>query len=216
MSLYVLNAPVCFPKCSIQSMPCLWLEKLSYPARTTASLLWATGLECEVLGPIPDGNVVLMGTVVDSKATYSCNPGFTLVGVETRVCQANAEWSDEEPFCKGEPSSKSIKSHLNTLIFLSPHFVSTGLICGSLPNPKNGQVTFGSTRVGTSATYQCDSGFVLVGKSTRVCQASGEWSGDEPQCQRKLIKKRLASQIQSPLLILTNYDTWKHLERRKW
>ena len=68
-------------------------------------------------------------------------------------------------------------------------FVSIGLICGSLPNPKNGRVTFESTRVGSVATYECNNGFVLVGKSSRACQATGKWSGEDPQCERKQKKR---------------------------
>ena len=79
-----------------------------------------------------------------------------------------------------------IKSPQTTLLF-----VSIGLICGSLPNPKNGRVTFESTRVGSVATYECNKGFVLVGKSSRVCLDTGKWSGDDPQCERKQKKRDL-------------------------
>ena len=32
-------------------------------------------------------------------ATYTCNDGFILVGVDTRVCQSNATWSLPTPEC---------------------------------------------------------------------------------------------------------------------
>ena len=30
--------------------------------------------------------------------------------------------------------------------------------------------------------YKCDEGYSLIGPSTRVCQSSGNWSGEEPVC----------------------------------
>ena len=55
--------------------------------------------------------------------------------------------------------------------------------CGSLTDPANGQVdhTAGTT-LGQTATYSCNTGYNLVGDSTRTCQATGEWSGSEPTC----------------------------------
>ena len=56
--------------------------------------------------------------------------------------------------------------------------------CGTLTNPVNGQVnhTFGTT-FGQTATYSCDTGYNLVGGTTRTCQATGVWSGSTPSCQ---------------------------------
>ena len=59
--------------------------------------------------------------------------------------------------------------------------------CGALTNPANGQVSHpGGTTVGQTATYSCNTGHNLVGSSTRTCQATGQWSGDAPICERKL------------------------------
>nr|XP_033798937.1 fibulin-7 isoform X1 [Geotrypetes seraphini] len=40
---------------------------------------------------------------------FLCDPGFQLVGSETRVCQRNHTWSGQQPFCKNEvtPSNSS-------------------------------------------------------------------------------------------------------------
>ena len=61
------------------------------------------------------------------------------------------------------------------------------VVCPSLPDPANGRVSLSGTTAGSTATYSCDRGFGLVGFSTRICQASGEWSGEEPTCERKYI-----------------------------
>ena len=59
--------------------------------------------------------------------------------------------------------------------------------CGALTNPVNGQVNHtAGTTFGYEATYRCNTGYDLVGNSTRRCEATGVWSGSEPTCQRML------------------------------
>ena len=61
--------------------------------------------------------------------------------------------------------------------------------CGTLTDPANGQVDHSAgTRLGQPATYSCNTGYELVGDSTRICQASGNWSGRSPTCQGMLLK----------------------------
>ena len=61
--------------------------------------------------------------------------------------------------------------------------------CGSLTDPAYGQVDLTSgTTFGETATYTCNTGYNLVGDSTRTCQATGEWSGSAPACQGMLLK----------------------------
>lgn len=57
--------------------------------------------------------------------------------------------------------------------------------CGTLKNPQYGQVVLTGTTFGSTATYSCNTGFILVGERTRTCQASGEWSGRAATCQRE-------------------------------
>ena len=57
--------------------------------------------------------------------------------------------------------------------------------CGNAPDILNGEVTFNGTTVGSTATYSCNTGFEIVGKSSRSCQTSGTWSGTTPTCGRK-------------------------------
>ena len=57
-------------------------------------------------------------------------------------------------------------------------FLFTVVDCDALTNPANGQVSHTArTRFGETATYSCDPGYTLVGGSTRICQATGNWSG---------------------------------------
>ena len=64
--------------------------------------------------------------------------------------------------------------------------ILTVVDCGALTNPANGKVIHtqsGGTTYGQTATYSCNTGYNLVGNSTRNCQATGLWSGSAPICQ---------------------------------
>ena len=61
---------------------------------------------------------------------------------------------------------------------------SIAVDCGSLIDPPNGQVDHtAGTSLGQVAIYSCNIYYILVGDSTRTCQATGGWSGSEPTCQ---------------------------------
>ena len=57
------------------------------------------------------------------------------------------------------------------------------LDCGPLNNPINGEIDIDQTTLGSVVTYSCLIGYLLTGEETRVCLASGKWSGDEPICE---------------------------------
>ena len=64
----------------------------------------------------------------------------------------------------------------------------TAVDCGSLVDPANGQVNHtAGTTFGLTAVYSCDTGYNPIGGSTRVCEATGVWSGSAPTCQRESI-----------------------------
>ena len=68
--------------------------------------------------------------------------------------------------------------------------------CGSLTDPANGQVNHvAGTTFRQTATYSCNTGYNLVGDSTRTCQAIGIWSGIAPTCQGMLLKGDLSTFI---------------------
>ncbi len=57
--------------------------------------------------------------------------------------------------------------------------------CGQLRDIRNGRVVLTGTTVGSTATYSCNKGYILIGQETRTCQVTGEWNAKEPFCQRK-------------------------------
>ena len=77
-------------------------------------------------------------------------------------------------------SSRCINLHVIFLILIV-------VDCGNLTDPANGRVTLTETTFGQTATYSCNTGYNLVGNSTRTCQATGEWSRSAPTCQGLLL-----------------------------
>ena len=72
------------------------------------SVVSPTDIECPEPPLLVNGNVVLSSQVlgVGTTATYSCDPGYVLVGETTRTCgDANrgtvGVWNGRMPSCKG-------------------------------------------------------------------------------------------------------------------
>ena len=74
--------------------------------------------------------------------------------------------------------------------------VDAAIRCPALPAVNNGRVTYSSKATdshtyGTTATYQCDSGYELTGGDTvRTCTGDGsspvsQWNGTAPVCTGK-------------------------------
>ncbi len=66
-----------------------------------------------------------------------------------------------------------------------PLLKHTDVSCDPLMDIRSGKVVLTGTTVGSTATYSCNKGYVLFGEQTRTCQYSGQWSGEEPYCERK-------------------------------
>ena len=127
------------------------------------------------------GQVQLDGTTEGSKARYSCNNGFDLIGNSVRKCQSNGRWSGQEPICQRRGTYPvSIKLPIDTTL--------TVIDCGDLDDPIYGQVQLDGTTEGSKARYSCDDGFILRGDRVRKCQNNGKWSGQEPICESKLAR----------------------------
>ena len=151
-------------------------------------ILLSTVGDCDTLSNPANGQVSTNGTTFGETAIYSCNTGYNLVGDTTRTCGATGAWSGSEPTCECMLllSNIPIKYVHNVYEFL----FSTAVDCGTLTDTANGQVnhTAGTTFAET-ATYSCNTGYNLVGDNTRTCQATGEWSGSAPTCERMLLLK---------------------------
>ena len=115
-------------------------------------------------------------------------------------CMMLCLWSAYKPFTHNF-SNTALQMHwcdqnmwLNNLWFL--HITATHAIfliltvvdCGTLNNPTNGEVNHtAGTTFRQTAIYSCNTGYNLVGSSTRTCQVTGVWSGSAPTCERMLL-----------------------------
>ena len=48
-----------------------------------------------------NGGEVHSGKLEGDTVTYFCNKGYQLIGIESRTCQSNGEWSGIQPSCNG-------------------------------------------------------------------------------------------------------------------
>ncbi|XP_063299747.1 fibulin-7 [Pelobates fuscus] len=95
-----------------------------------------------------------------------------------------------QQFLKGQETRfaegiRIMKSRLNTLQSTlskaspDPQLVS----CSVLEAPDNGKKFGSKYLMDHEVHYTCDSGYQLVGPSSRLCQQNGSWTGDVPHCK---------------------------------
>ena len=78
------------------------------------------------------------------------------------------------------------------LICIYVSLLSIVVDCGALSDPANGQVSHtAGTTFGQTATYSCNTGYNLVGDSTRTCEATENWSGSAPTCERMFVMSNI-------------------------
>ncbi|XP_064399001.1 uncharacterized protein LOC135345497 isoform X2 [Halichondria panicea] len=130
---------------------------------------------CPPLYNLTDGSVSY-SNVPGLMATYSCDTGFALVGNNTRTCTGDGS-NSTGAFNGAAPTCEPIT-------------------CPAVPSPSNGSTNFsgssanqiGNYIFNVVATYICDTGFSLVGNSSRTCTGSdnsitGSFDGQTPICE---------------------------------
>lgn len=66
----------------------------------TSSLLEEVSIKCKhLVAPAYSSVHTSSGTNIGSIATYSCFPGYTLIGVSIIKCTASGNWSPSVPYC---------------------------------------------------------------------------------------------------------------------
>ena len=64
-------------------------------------------------------------------------------------------------------------------------FLEIFIRCPPLKDPPYGSVDQTGNKLGSTAHYDCDKGYKLVGDEYRECLYTGYWNGSEPVCKRK-------------------------------
>ncbi|NXA05311.1 CR2 protein, partial [Sapayoa aenigma] len=93
--------------------------------------------------------------------TYTCDPGYYLVGNPTVFCRASGNWSQPGPRCEE-------------------------VMCPRPPNIANGLHSAQSllkVSRGVSVHYSCRDGYNLVGNMSITCTEAGVWSRPLPRCE---------------------------------
>lgn len=114
---------------------------------------------------------------VENKSTvsFTCEPGFRLIGESQSTCGSRGKWSLPLPEC-------------------------ASIDCGPPPAIIHGDVEFQETSVGSKATYTCNTGYHIfdnstysthnssleAGQSESMCLDSGTWSPQVMQSTRSV------------------------------
>ncbi|KAI8478628.1 CUB and sushi domain-containing protein 3 [Branchiostoma belcheri] len=85
--------------------------------------------------------------------TYTCITGHSLIGQANRTCQANGQWSNSLPACQV-------------------------VNCGAPPPVPYSTVEGNSYTFGSSVSYNCSTGYRLIGPNVLTCRANGYWGSN--------------------------------------
>ncbi|XP_039341624.1 E-selectin-like isoform X6 [Mauremys reevesii] len=98
----------------------------------------------------------------NSTCEFACEEGFVLKGSDRLQCGASGEWEGQQPECEV-------------------------VQCDGLKAPAHGSVTCspasGNFLWNSTCEFACEEGFVLKGSDRLQCGASGEWEGQQPECE---------------------------------
>lgn len=116
-------------------------------------------IDCGSLPSLQHGGLLFFDnrTTFGAQVTYTCHENYTLIGNENRTCELNG-WSGKEPQCLVD-------------------------WCPDPPPIQGGQIRVSGRRAGSTATYECEVGHVLIGESILSCGLGGEWTGKIPVCR---------------------------------
>ena len=118
-------------------------------------------IDCGVLPTLEHGSIRMSEnrTTYGTYVQYICHENYTLIGNENRTCTLDG-WSGEHPqclvdLCKEPPQINGGKSKVSSRPF----------------------------RVGSTVSYTCDHGYVLIGVDILSCRLGGEWTEKPPVCR---------------------------------
>jgi CUB/sushi domain-containing protein len=113
--------------------------------------------------------VTFTGNSVGDTATYTCDPGFELIGTATTTC---------------------IQVDVNTVEF-SPDPPACMPLCPDPESIDNGMVTFTGNSIDDTVSYTCDLGYKLIGTEITTCTQAdantAKFSPPPPVCIREYI-----------------------------
>jgi len=108
----------------------------------------------------PNSTLISNNFNVGSRIEYICDEGHLLVGPARRNCLATGFYSEFPPVCRY-------------------------LECGMPADIVNGRLAFvnGTRQFKSIIKYQCNPGYVLVGRNELMCDVDQRWNGPPPRCE---------------------------------
>ncbi|KAL3288940.1 hypothetical protein HHI36_003384 [Cryptolaemus montrouzieri] len=125
--------------------------------------------ECPEPESIQFGSVQAAGKLFGARASYTCQHGYHVVGLQSRTCQADGQWAGSAPACK------------QNIYCLSPPNIDHARH-NALPE----QTTFD---LDSTLQYYCHTGYVTNGFPRAKCLAidgQASWYGPDISCEREL------------------------------
>ncbi|XP_023248020.1 uncharacterized protein LOC106641587 isoform X2 [Copidosoma floridanum] len=117
---------------------------------------------CEPPSDIPNGWHAGECYRYNCHVAYHCADSYELVGKSEKICVADGSWIPAElPKC----------------------VEVTSVQCTNPEHPVNGKAIFTSVSYNAVVSYECKTGYTIVGMSTRRCGADGKWTGHAPICK---------------------------------
>lgn len=131
------------------------------------------GVHCEIKTapscPTPEaplhGGVIGTEFEVGKTVTYSCDPGFALVGQSSRTCTSEETWSGHVPVCERSCPMPNLPKNLV-----------------AEKNPFGRDATEAPLRV---LKFRCNDGLHLIGSELATCLPTGTWDEPVPQCRKR-------------------------------
>jgi len=108
----------------------------------------------------PNSTLISNNFDVGSRIEYICDEGHLLVGPARRNCLATGFYSEFPPVCRY-------------------------LECGMPADILHGRLQFvnGTRQFKSIIRYQCNPGYVLVGRNELLCDVDQRWNGPPPRCE---------------------------------
>ncbi|XP_052772929.1 uncharacterized protein LOC128211862 [Mya arenaria] len=117
---------------------------------------------CDQVPSVKNGSIVggdISPYFEGQNVTYNCTSGYTINGTTTISCNGSGVWP-ETPSCL------------------------KGADCAQVPSVLNGSIVGGDQSPyveGQNVTYNCTSGYIIIGTTTISCNGSGVWP-ETPSC----------------------------------
>ncbi|XP_068600025.1 E-selectin-like [Brachionichthys hirsutus] len=135
----------------------------------SSSQPFCVAVQCPDLQKLDNG-LTSCGDDADMKSSFgdtcsfSCAPGYHLVGPRTVTCTSSAEWSERTPRCEAI-TCKNPEGEAHLIAQCSQPLTEL--------------------RPDSYCSFSCEAGFELQGASTIECSEDGQWSKAIPTCKAK-------------------------------